>query len=420
MGPTAAVHPTQRRFSCQVCRKHKSRCRRLHISDPKCARCMLLGIECLAGEQRRVGRPRRRGAASADETRQTSDNPSSTLIIPPPTPGEGRHNQPKPPRISHEGPSFVEGRNQPYWSSTPVPVLPTAAEDAFITAQTRPVAGAGSFDQDPIPWESSDLYQIFSLSNTDSGFGISGTLNTPLMNSLPIDNMYYTPTEPLSIPMPEPSQVPANGIATSDAFTKLSKINLDVHLRVAAVERERANLDFNSFVYREGPLYIDSSTFAEFMLRESQEFALILNRLLTPLALTLTSIFTQLISLYELMLEHLAARIKRVAIEPVDPFPGLIFGGLSVAEPCVQGMLFSEVVILQLERIEQALGVSAAVPESSEVGLLSSRQKDVLWSELDGGLGIIAGHGMTRPAMVRKRFKKVSFDLKQISLSNTH
>lgn len=437
---------------------------------------MLLGVECTSERQKKVGRPRR-AAASADGNPRTPDNPGSTLRIPPTTRAEG-HVRPKPPCISYSGSSSVEGRNQPDLSSiispaaTSTPVLPTAADDAFITAPTRPPVGTGSFDQDRIPWETSNLSQIFSLSKTDSDFGIAASLDMPVMTSLPAEGLYYTPpADPLAVPGPD--RVPANGLGTSDAVAKLSKINLDLHIRVAAAER--AILDLNSFIYQEGPLYIDNSTVAEFVLRASQEFLLILTRLLgsrhaymyglfhapqatetmftelsqlspesfqanrnnptstpsssypataaasepllAPLALTITSIFTQLISLYELMLGHLTARIERIATDPVASLPGLTFGGLPVAEPCLQGMLFSEVAIHLLERIERALGVGK-VPESSEVGLLSSRQIDVLWSELDAGLGIVPGHGAMRPANVRKVFEKVGFTLKQFSLGN--
>lgn len=470
MGP-AAVHPTQRRFSCRVCRKHKSRCRRLHPDDAKCARCMLLGVECTGEQQKKVGRPRR-AAASAGGSPQTPDKPGSTLRIPPITRAEG-HDRPKHPGIAHSASS--EGRDQPVLSrvippaATSVPVLPTAADGVFITAPTGPPLGMGSLDQEQIPWESSNLYQIFSLSNPDSDLGITASLDTPVMTSLPVEGPYYTPPAD-SLAIPGPGRAPASGLSTSDAVAKLSKINLDLHIRVAAAER--AVLDLNSFIYQEGPLYIDDSTAAEFVLRASQEFLLILTRLLgsrhaymhglfhapqaaetispelsqlspesfqanhrnptstpssypaaasepllAPLALTITSVFTQLISLYELLLAHLTARIERMATDPIASLPGLTFGGLPVAEPCVQGMLFSEVAVHLLERIERALGVGK-VSESSEVGLLSSRQIDVLWSELDGGLGIVPGHGAMRPANVRKVFGKVGFTLKQFSLGN--
>jgi hypothetical protein len=137
--------------------------------------------------------------------------------------------------------------------------------------------------------------------------------------------------------------------------------------------------------------------------------------LLAPIALTITSIFTQLISLYESLLEHLTARIERIAIDPISPIPNLSSGGLPVAEPCIQGMLFSEVVVHLLERIERLLGIRAALA-SGDGSLLSARQRDVLWSELGGNLSVLPSYGVTRPANVRNMFKKVAVMLKQISI----
>jgi hypothetical protein len=254
-----------------------------------------------------------------------------------------------------------------------------------------------------------------------------------------------------------------------DALATLSKINLDLHARLAAAGTNIAIVDLNSVLYEEGPLYMDNLTLAVFMLGTSQEFLLILTRLLgsrptwtyglsctsqtseatfpsrygqsrcnatsvlslshhsaavsseplaAPLALIITSIFTQLISLYELILAHLTARIERIAIDPIAPIPGLTFGGLPLAEPCTQGMLFSEAVVLMLKRIELSLGIGA-VPEGAggSLSLLSPRQLEVLSSELDRMAGFVKhAHGIARPASVRRSFEKVRSTLRHLAL----
>jgi hypothetical protein len=137
--------------------------------------------------------------------------------------------------------------------------------------------------------------------------------------------------------------------------------------------------------------------------------------LMAPVALTITSIFIQLISLYELILDHLTARIERISIDPISPIPNLSSGGLPVIEPCIQGMLFSEVVVNLLERIERLLGISPALA-SDDRGLLSAKQRDILWSELSGSLGNLPSHGVMRFANVKTMFRKVAVTLKQISI----
>jgi len=54
------IHPSQRRISCEACRKSKTKCQRVQPYDLKCVRCALADIECDTGQQRKVGRPKRK------------------------------------------------------------------------------------------------------------------------------------------------------------------------------------------------------------------------------------------------------------------------------------------------------------------------------------------------------------------------
>ncbi|EEU37861.1 uncharacterized protein NECHADRAFT_54889 [Fusarium vanettenii 77-13-4] len=250
-------------------------------------------------------------------------------------------------------------------------------------------------------------------------------------------------------------------IDASDAMLELSQMNIDLHIRVAAVERNKDTLDFNSVIYPQSVLYIDNSTLAEFMIKTSRDLLLILTRLLSsresrgrlcysamaeapfpkllspsrtypsdhhlpispvaaaeeplsaPIALAITSIFTQMASLYELILEHITARVERIATDPIIPVPGFTFGGIPLDRPCTQGMLFSEVIVHLLERIERALGIGP-VSVGGEAGLLAARQIQVLWSELDGRREIIPGRTVMRPADLRRLFGKVADIFRQL------
>ncbi|KAF5857763.1 hypothetical protein ETB97_005294 [Aspergillus alliaceus] len=151
---------------------------------------------------------------------------------------------------------------------------------------------------------------------------------------------------------------PPGNIPSTDAMVKLSKINLDLHIQLVATEMNRTILDLNSFIYREGPLSIQNYTLAEFMLKTSQKPVThplqsyqgtshnltpissvtypytATQPLLAPPALTITSIFTQLISLYEVLLEYLTTRIERLSTESLTSISGVIFGGSPQEKPC--------------------------------------------------------------------------------------
>lgn len=475
------VHPSQRRVSCEICRKHKSRCRRLHVNDLRCARCVLLGVECTAGRQNRVGRPRRALASDDKGSKQPPNKPVSTVNTAYTPPTFIEHYQAKSPGRSHEASPFLDGDNQLDWGSfmslavTGEPVLVAPANNSLDTAPAWPTMGMDLFDQALLPWDiPNGLDYMFPPPDTDPNpsFTIlpSYAPDTAVTTSSSPDRAY--PAVESWAPSRQ-GRIAEDVPVASDALVKLSKLNLDLHIRMAAVEMNKSILDLDSFIYQNGVLHIKDTTLAEFMLKASHEFLQILTQLLSsqstpshlralrttdntfpkllpqslssyhdnhylspssspssssgssevsepplsaPIALTITSIFVQLISLYELTLEHLTTRIERIAMNPIRPIPRLSSGGLPVAEPCIQGMLFSEVVVHLLERIERLLGIGAVLG-SGDVGLLSARQRDVLWSELSGSLSVLPSHGVMRPANVRNTFKKVAVILKQISIN---
>jgi hypothetical protein len=236
---------------------------------------------------------------------------------------------------------------------------------------------------------------------------------------------------------------PRGDIANTDAIAKLFQINLDLHIRLAAAEKYRTTLDLNTIVYPQGPLFIEDYTLAEFVLKASEDFSQILTHLCAsqpsrpshnptrssfpsfparplsaPLALTITSILTQLISLYEVILDHLITRIERLPTDPLTPIRTIKFKGLLQPDkPCVQGMIFSNAIVALLEEMENTLGISG-MSDHGGICLLSARQADVLWSELEGRVGIISrdAGGAMRPADVKQLFRKAATVLCEYSL----
>ncbi|TGO45118.1 hypothetical protein BCON_0421g00050 [Botryotinia convoluta] len=448
----AAVHPSQRRFSCQ----------RLYANDSKCVRCTLLGLDCIVGQQKRVGRLRRAATADA-EAHKHRKNLGSTLRNQQVTPAKV-HNHVANPTTSHETPSNKEGNHQNWGIDFPMDtsmaaLVPTDNE-TYFGAQVWPAIDINSFDQNFLTWDTSnDLDRNLFLANNDSTFSSASSsaspFNTPPSTASSPAGSNHGAEENISETLRAPL---VRSITTSDAMAELSKINLDLHTRMVAVEANRAALDFNGIVYEKGPLFIENLTLAQYLLKASQDLKLILRRLsaagrlatnllesltissqaylgkprnptsfsssssspapeilFAPLALTITSIFTQLITLCELNIELMNTRIEQITTNPVVQLPGLALGSLPVSEPCIQGMVFCEVIAHIMEGIEQALGLNSVLGVSG-TGLLSARQKDVLWSELDGRPGIIPGHGVMRLTNVRKAFGRLAVVLRQISM----
>lgn len=461
MGSTT-VHPSQRRVSCQACRKNKSRCQKFDRNDPKCVRCTLNGAECITGLQRHIGRPR--------QTTASTTPPSSTVK----KLATDTCSQTKPTGAYQEDAFQSKGACQANWTIVQVP--DTAADDAFgpgFAAATWE-AGLGSLDVylPPLNAGFDFAYSQFT-SVRDSGFGIPTPppytstfcpIPSPASTTSSNHSICLTTINAREIPGPEN----VDSIDTSTALMELSKINFDLHIRLTAAEANNANLDFNHVIYRQGALYIDHFTLAEFMLKTSQDFLLILTRLLNtqksnylscasptadkpspelpsmpsqaqqmsqvgpscslpsyhidnagtlpaPVALITTSIFLQLVSLFELIVEYITARVERISIDPIAPIPDLMFGGVPLESSCTQGLLFSEAIIYLLERLESALGIKSGTT-SSQVGVLSARQIKVLWSELDGRRSIIPGHAIMRPSTLRRLFGRLAAIFRRLSV----
>jgi hypothetical protein len=220
-----------------------------------------------------------------------------------------------------------------------------------------------------------------------------------------------------------------------DISHTLSKIGLELQLRRAVIEYNRSNLDLDALIYQHGPLFINNYTLGEYLISATQEFLQVSTRLresmesemntsfvpsnapkhLThALARDFSSMFVMLLSFYELFLEHLTSRIERISTSPVAPIPGLTFNGKLLARPCDQGVLFCQVALSLLERLENVLGI---VTKGEEAGLLSSGQIEDLWSQLDGGDGVASGRGIMRPADVKSLFRKVAAVFERLSLT---
>ncbi|KAF5567252.1 hypothetical protein FNAPI_716 [Fusarium napiforme] len=434
----AAPHPSQRRFSCDVCRKSKSRCQRIRPTDEKCARCSMLGVKCEIGQQKVPGRPRRKQAGKGS----------------PPTVQQLPVDKPVPPNAVAQNAAFVDDWSPFDWTGmlspkqSPPQVSATAMQDGLATSWG--MGFTDIFDQSTTSW--------------NTGGDLEYT-NTPLYTDLDtITNVYPMGTSPSSITYE--TFFPLTNCLTThhprrtdpgEFMSDLSTINLGLHVRLEAMKKAKTSLNFDLMIYQQGPLFIDNITLAEYIITVAQEFLFILTKLYnirycpellrdsepmelicpcnlssdlrqhpknlfdvalpqptvtseplpTPISLMITSIFIQLITIYELILDNIATRVERIAVDPIEPVPGLIVCGRPLERPCTQGMIFCEVSVSLIENIERVLGVGRGV-EGKEVGLLSPRQVDVLGTELNERRRVIPDHAMMTPAMLRKLLGKVA------------
>ena len=350
-------------------------------------------------------------------------------------------------------------------SSGPLQVI----DHAFAgLAPTWSPMGLASINDDLSPWDTGfELAASASLFAYDSVFGAS-----PPNTDTDTSSSYLLQSPPSTVSSDQ--QITFKGdtspIDDHTALTELSKINIDLHARVSAAKSNCSRLTFDDLVYRQGPLYIDNCTLAEFVLNISESFLQTISRVLssrvgsdflpassivgtriselpspnhksrpqptcqvnqpphssppyhdvppeplsTPLALTITSIFIQILSLYELILEHTTTRVDRLPIEPIPPIPILPYDSLVLKSLCSQGAFFSGTAAHVLEKMQYVLGIEAG-RGAGQKGLLTAKQVKILWIELDSGRAIVPGQTLMGPAILQRLFGKMENVLERLA-----
>lgn len=470
------IHPSQRRFACEVCKKNKAKCQRLQQTDLKCSRCTMLGVECHAGSQKKVGRPKRsdriveqkvvkststpsdvRSRKANKERRQPpirrksiissrgSDAGFTTMLLNPQTSYQSITPNPStyigtPTQLS----LLTEPASwhlQAWASDEQVPIDAyngTSPMDQYIPTIMPSFSSSPGDTSDREPeWPDIAIIPTFMHASSLAWLSPPGNetryCSPKATGALYFDTRLRTVTDertPLHCGTTNHSELP-------DIVDTLSKIRKDMNHRRTALRRNKSVLSLDMLIYRQSPLFIDNYTLSEFLISASQDFLHVLTRLqasrkwrepnppfhvaaasperLPPaLAYTILSIFSQVISFYELFLEHLTSRIEHISTNPVAPVPGLTLNGKPLARPCDQGLLFCDMVLGLLEKLESVLGLG---PEGGGKGLLSTEQVEDLWSHMDSSNGVASGYGIMRPADVKALFRKVAAVFERLSLT---
>lgn len=471
------IHPSQRRFACEVCKKHKAKCQRLQQTDPKCSRCTMLGVECHAGSQKKVGRPKRSERSLQQEALKSIPISSDVRS----RKADKKCRQPPVGRKSIISSKGSDGGYTPMLSTPRTSYLPiTPDPSTYIRAPTQL-----SLLTEPASWQSqawtpNEQVRIDTYDGTSSTEQYVST-TMPSISLSPDDTSDREPEWPDIAIIPasmhtsslawlsplgdetrfcspkatgalyfdtrlhtvtnERTPLPRETTSHSDLpdiVDTLSTIRKDMSLRRTIIRRNKSVLSLDTLIYRQSPLFIDNYTLSEFLISASQDFLHVLTRLQasrkwnsspscnaataasperlpSALAYTILSIFSQLISFYELFLEHLTSRIERISMKPVAPVPGLTLNGKPLARPCDQGLLFCDMVLGLLESLESVLGLG--VEGGGGKGLLFTEQVEDLWSHMDGSNGVASGYGIMRPADVKALFRKVAAVFERLSLT---
>ncbi|KAI3580664.1 hypothetical protein IWW34DRAFT_737678 [Fusarium oxysporum f. sp. albedinis] len=428
----AAIHHSQRRVSCEACRNAKARCQRIRPTDSQCARCFLLKIECIVGKQRKVGRPRLPTSGRPTHCEQHNNFANEVVLWTRET-GVVENSKHSSDTLT---PSYYNDQASLLSpESSFADSLSVFSSEASSWQETIPDEGASS------TWDTSWELDLASLT---SGGNASSHRYRFLSHPPSVVDL-----SPWSREVASPRYPNIQHPSHTDSLSQLQRISLDLHVRAVAVEHHKQALTLDMISYKLGPLYKDGFTLAQSVLKSSQDFLVILARLHSsrsgavsssipppalnfadlglpvllprpcityqplsgPLALTIINVFTQLIALYELIIEKLSARVNRSDVLPIPPIPISAFEGSMMVHPCKQGLLFTRMAVPLLERMESVLG-TAGGPENWE-GLLSPRQLDVLWIEL-GGVNGETDVGMLRPIRLRKAFHDAEIILRRV------
>lgn len=213
----------------------------------------------------------------------------------------------------------------------------------------------------------------------------------------------------------------------SSAMVRLLSIVYGLRLRSTLVQTNNSRMNLSLLIHRRGPLFIGTYSLSEYVMTSAQELeqlaAILLSKTGTAcrpegqfsacLLSTVVDVYCRILSFFELFLEHLTDRAERYASDPVVPIPGLMFNGVVLTGPCMQGVLFSSSIHQILGRLEDLLGLGPI----SGYGLLSSDQLEELCTKLDQTNDLAQGRGIMRPADMKKLYAQVATVLEQLAVN---
>ncbi|KAL0940274.1 uncharacterized protein CTRU02_203037 [Colletotrichum truncatum] len=396
---TFLTHPNQKRLACERCRRQKLRCSRLDADEARCSRCARLGFSCVAGQQRRIGRPSRGKPKETPASNNDSDDPMNTSTDK---------------QIQTETPDSLFND------------FTITEESSAATSQATAAMLGDEVDDDA-------LLGDFSWGETALDFDA-------------VENITESPGANIA------QRLVISPDIQHKAMVKLSKINVELHSHMSKVNLHRDSLDLCSFICAKPILSVANVTVAELALILFQDFVRVVsslgkeirssedlltlknNRTLpplswdacsevpatfdlimlpddnplqlpvahsarpiatevvdAPLALVITSCYIQIIQLFEVICLHIHRRLESLAEDPLMPIEGLKFGAFSIGDGNLQGVIFTQIITSLLDTSERLLGLSTTTHHTlSHAAVMSAQQGAILRDQLrPAGLGYV-------------------------------
>ncbi|KAF9874431.1 hypothetical protein CkaCkLH20_07994 [Colletotrichum karsti] len=401
---TFVTHPNQKRSACERCRRQKLRCSRQDSDrDSRCSRCSRLGFPCVSGQQRRIGRPSR-----AEVQKRTYDSPNEHRI---------------------EDDSLERSPTGRWDGGAAITPSEVPLEEGMLPGELallEPTVGVG-VDETDAEVDVDSFFCDFVWDET--------ALEPEAVGEC---------TETLGFEVRPVRTV--NPTAQHEAMAKISKINLDLHSHISRINAHRESLDLCSFIYPSSVLSVASVTVVELGLILFQDFVHTLSSLEktvttsaafpalqshhdlprlpwdsedgtpatldssnlqdnsslaaavhcpesamtgvvdAPLALTITSCYVQIITLFEHISRHILTRLESVFDVPLTPIEGLKFGAMWIADGHLQGLMFAQIITSLFDKADRLLGLgtptTSTIPASSPGALLSEKQSELLRDQL--------------------------------------
>lgn len=466
------VHPSQRRLSCEVCRKNKKKCIREGPEGLKCVRCISMGFSCDAGEQRKVGRPKGKRAAPASSSdapppvkrqRHAKDNNFSATASNVPH-GQSVASQydalafpvtiQAPPLHMHSHEEQIHRRNassyavvagpRPTNAAFEVPSWPTFMTDSWyrnVRSKDTPAQGTSSttdlISRGPFILGTARYNAIIdpaslSLSIRSSAI-FNGSARPSVSDRSPKKSGPTTALDGKRLPtyyingdrFTHCSDHLVFEVDLSNAFAQLKRMEQGLKHRRAIVQTHNRDLSLDMMIYYKGPLCIENTTMSSHILETSQDLIQILAGILHQYQTGTSSsigfvnrlvpagvkIYCQLLAFYELFIELLTTRLERTN-DPMIPIPGITLNDVPVTVLSAQGALFCNTSLTLLEKIDVLLGTGTQPGR----GLLSTTQVDSLQEALDAGDGMTSEKGIMRPADMKMLYVQVRDVLEKVTI----
>ena len=398
---TMDVHPSQRRTSCEGCRKHNWRCQRIRVDDPKCARCMMLDIHCHTGEPKRAGRPKK--STSSSTPKITKSKPR--VRMPRPQHEASCHASPAH-AFASDMRNFVSGH-----ATFPDFEPADSAQPSLADFQPRSEPICPSSGLHHVGEERSEQPPLARRSSPEPSCGESLALCNLRISSFEVQ-----------------------------LETDLAELQFDLQARESLIMSAQT-LDFDSLFYQDSPLYLAHSTLGKFTLTASERLVHILDRIrhsppnarsfcyqpyvdaasadqdaltLRPLALTLaadiTGLFGRLLLMYKLVVDTVLNRLQRPELGFPAVLPDIFAQEGERVSSCMQGVAYCNYLLNLLHRIEQRLGVCAD-DEASERSMFSIEQVEILESIIDGDIRYRQSKGILQLGRVKKLLRFIACTL---------